>query len=99
MNNDYHVYFDALRREGLRVSGAEQLHLPRVEATDSPRGVPQVEVALFCVERYVSVEAARLMLRQPWLNFPNWSVSPMPTCGPVSTWSTQDQSTGSATTC
>jgi 2-dehydropantoate 2-reductase len=48
----------ALRESGLRVSGAQSLRLPRVQATDNPFEVGAVDLVLFCVKLYDTDAAA-----------------------------------------
>lgn len=55
------AHLRALRESGLRVSGAETVHVPRVQATDDPREIGAVELVLFCVKLYdTDVAAAAL---------------------------------------
>lgn len=48
----------ALREAGLRVSGAQSLQLPRVQATDDPRELGAVDLVLFSVKLYDTDAAA-----------------------------------------
>jgi 2-dehydropantoate 2-reductase len=48
----------ALRESGLLVSGAQSLHLPRVQATDDPRELGVVDLVLFSVKLYDTDAAA-----------------------------------------
>lgn len=48
----------AMRSGGLRISGAEEFHVSDVKVSDSPSQVGAVDVVLFCVKLYDTVEAA-----------------------------------------
>ena len=52
------AHLRALRESGLRVSGAQSLHLSRVQATDNLREVGAVDLVLFCVKLYDTDAAA-----------------------------------------
>jgi 2-dehydropantoate 2-reductase len=55
-------HLQALRSEGLRVEGPEPMHLPHVDATDDPRSVGVVDVAMLCVKLW-DTEAALEQMR------------------------------------
>lgn len=55
------AHLEAMRRNGLRVSGVETLSVPRIVATDTTQGVAAVDAALFCVKRYDTAGAAELL--------------------------------------
>jgi len=52
------AHLAAMRRTGLRISGAEDLLLPEVQATDDPAQVAAVDAVLFCVKLYDTEAAA-----------------------------------------
>lgn len=52
------AHLEALRSQGLRVSGAEAIHVGDVVATDRPEELGPVETVLFCVKQYDTEEAA-----------------------------------------
>ena len=51
------AHLDAMRSGGLRIRGAEELHIPKVNVTDTPSTVGAVDVVLFCVKLYDTAEA------------------------------------------
>jgi len=53
------AHLEAMQREGLRLRGAENLHLCDVRATDSPAEIGEADIVLFCVKLYDTVDAAR----------------------------------------
>jgi 2-dehydropantoate 2-reductase len=55
-------HLQALRGEGLRVEGPEPMQLARVDATDDPRSVGVVDVAMLCVKLW-DTEAALEQMR------------------------------------
>jgi len=55
-------HLEAMRREGLRVEGPEPIHIPRVNATDDPREVGVVDVAVVGVKLW-DTEAALEQMR------------------------------------
>jgi 2-dehydropantoate 2-reductase len=55
-------HLQALRSEGLRVEGPEPMQLPHVDATDDPRSVGVVDVAMLCVKLW-DTEAALEQMR------------------------------------
>jgi 2-dehydropantoate 2-reductase len=55
-------HLEAMRRDGLRVEGPEPLHVPRPQATDDPRLVGEVDLAMFCVKLW-DTEAALEQIR------------------------------------
>jgi 2-dehydropantoate 2-reductase len=55
-------HLQALRGEGLRVEGPEPMQLPHVDATDDPRSVGAVDVAMLCVKLW-DTEAALEQMR------------------------------------
>jgi 2-dehydropantoate 2-reductase len=64
--NDVHfiargAHLDALRRNGLEVSGGDSLSLSDVAATDKPDEVGPVDAILFCVKLYDTEPAARAL--------------------------------------
>lgn len=52
------AHLEAMRRGGLRICGAEQLHIPKVNVSDAPTQLGAVDVVLFCVKLYDTAEAA-----------------------------------------
>ena len=52
------AHLEALRTNGLRVSGADSVHLTEVIATDRPEEIGTVDVVLFCVKLYDTESAA-----------------------------------------
>jgi 2-dehydropantoate 2-reductase len=69
------AHLDALRTRGLRLlSSKGDLHLPRVNATDDPRAVGPVDIALFAVKLY-DTDSALAML--PPLLGPDTAVIPL----------------------
>lgn len=52
------AHLEAIRANGLRVSGADQLHLTDIVATDRPDEIGPVDVILFCVKLYDTESAA-----------------------------------------
>lgn len=55
------AHLEALRRKGLRVSGADAIHLPAIVATDRPEEIGAVDAVLFCVKLYDTEAAARAL--------------------------------------
>jgi 2-dehydropantoate 2-reductase len=55
-------HLQAMRSEGLRVEGPEPMHLRQVAATDDPRSIGVVDVALLCVKLW-DTEAALEQMR------------------------------------
>lgn len=55
------AHLAAMRRSGLRISGAEQFQVSDLNVSDSPSQVDAVDVVLFCVKLYDTVEAATAM--------------------------------------
>jgi 2-dehydropantoate 2-reductase len=55
------AHLEALRRHGLRISGAESLEVPGLLATDRPVDIGPVDAVLFCVKLYDTEAAARLL--------------------------------------
>ena len=55
------AHLRALRRHGLRISGAESLEVPDLLATDRPAEIGAVDAVLFCVKLYDTEAAARLL--------------------------------------
>jgi 2-dehydropantoate 2-reductase len=55
-------HLQAMRSEGLRVEGPEPMHLRQVAATDDPRSIGAVDVALLCVKLW-DTEAALEQMR------------------------------------
>ncbi len=53
------AHLEAMKQAGLRLHGAEDLHLRNVRATDSPIEIGRVDLLLFCVKLYDTVEAAQ----------------------------------------
>jgi len=56
------THLEALRTDGLTVSGGESLHLVDIVATDRPADVGPVDAVLFCVKLYDTESAARAMV-------------------------------------
>ncbi len=55
---------DALRREGLRITGAMgDFHVPHVQATDDPSGSRGFDLVLLCVKNYDLEDAAAAVAR------------------------------------
>jgi len=55
------AHLKALRTNGLRVSGADSVHLTEVIATDRPEEIGTVDVVLFCVKLYDTDSAASML--------------------------------------
>lgn len=55
------AHLDALRTQGLTVSGADKLHVADVVATDRPDDIGPVDVILFCVKLYDTESAAKAL--------------------------------------
>ncbi len=53
------AHLEAMRRAGLRLCGAENLHLRDVRTTNTPTEIGTVDVVLFCVKLYDTVDAAQ----------------------------------------
>lgn len=68
------AHLDALQRQGLQVIGLEEFHIPKVNATNNPATVGEVDVVLVCVKAYDTDEAVRQML--PMVG-PNTMVLPL----------------------
>lgn len=51
-------HLQAMRKNGLKVSGADCIHLEEVVATDNPKEIGPVDVVLFCVKLYDTQVAA-----------------------------------------
>jgi len=56
------AHLEALRSNGLTVSGAESLHLINIVATDRPADIGPVDAVLFCVKLYDTESAAKAMV-------------------------------------
>lgn len=56
------AHLEALRSNGLTVSGAESLHLIDIVATDRPADIGPVDAVLFCVKLYDTESAAKAMV-------------------------------------
>ena len=54
-------HLQAMRNKGLKVSGADDMHLAQVFATDKPEHIGPVDVILFCVKTYDTQTAARAL--------------------------------------
>ena len=54
-------HLEALRRRGLRISGAESLEVSGLQATDRPAEIGTVDTVLFCVKLYDTQAAAELI--------------------------------------
>lgn len=52
-------HLDAMRRDGLRIRGAEEFQVSDITATDTPAEIGVVDVVLFCVKLYDTLEAAK----------------------------------------
>lgn len=52
-------HLEALRRDGLRIRGADELHVADVDATDAPAQIGVVDAVLFCVKLYDTSAAAK----------------------------------------
>ena len=52
------AHLEAIRANGLRVTGAESLHLKDVVATDRPEEIGRVDCVIFCVKLYDTESAA-----------------------------------------
>lgn len=55
-------HLQALQTGGLKVTGLEEFHLPKVTATSNPAEIGPVDVILFGVKAYDTEESARQML-------------------------------------
>jgi 2-dehydropantoate 2-reductase len=55
------AHLDAIRANGLRVTGAESIHLTDVVATDRPDEIGPVDAVLFCVKLYDTESAAEAL--------------------------------------
>lgn len=55
------AHLEAIRASGLRVTGAESLHLGDAVATDRPEEIGPVDVVLFCVKLYDTESAAKAL--------------------------------------
>ena len=53
------AHLKAMLQQGLSVRGAENLHLSNVQATDTPAEIGEVDLVLFCVKLYDTVDAAQ----------------------------------------
>jgi 2-dehydropantoate 2-reductase len=56
------AHLEALRSNGLTVSGAESLHLIDIVATDRPADIGPVDAVLFCVKLYDTEPAAKAII-------------------------------------
>lgn len=56
------AHLEALRSNGLTVSGAESLHLVDIVATDRPADIGPVDAVLFCVKLYDTESAAKAII-------------------------------------
>ena len=52
-------HLEAMRARGLRIGGAESIHVTDVVATDRPEEIGPVDAVLFCVKQYDTEQAAR----------------------------------------
>lgn len=43
-------HLEAMRRDGLRVEGAVEIHVPKVNVTDDPRQIGAADIAMLCVK-------------------------------------------------
>ena len=50
-------HLEAMRREGLRIAGPEQIHVKRVSATDDPNKIGVADVVLVCVKLWDTEQA------------------------------------------
>lgn len=53
------AHLEALRRNGLRILGADAVHVPEVTATDTPEEIGVVDAVLFCVKLYDTAAATK----------------------------------------
>ncbi len=53
------THLEALRRDGLRILGADAVHIPEIAATDTPGDIGVVDAVFFCVKLYDTAEAAK----------------------------------------
>ena len=56
------AHLEAMRADGLVVSGADSLRLANVVATDNPDDIGFVDAVLFCVKLYDTESAAGAMM-------------------------------------
>ena len=54
-------HLQALQENGLKVSGADSIYLPQVNATENPDDIGQVDAVLFCVKLYDTNTAANML--------------------------------------
>ena len=54
-------HLQAMRKSGLKVSGADCIHLEKVIATDNPKEIGPVDVILFCVKLYDTQAAVNVL--------------------------------------
>lgn len=53
------AHLEVMRENGLKVGGAQSIHLNKVYATDNPQQIGPVDAVLFCVKLYDTEAAAR----------------------------------------
>jgi len=54
-------HLEAMRRDGLRVEGEVEIHVPRVNATDDAREIGVADVVMFCVKLWDTEPALELI--------------------------------------
>jgi 2-dehydropantoate 2-reductase len=50
-------HLEAMRRDGLRIDGAEQIHIKQVNATDDPKEIGVADIVLLCVKLWDTEQA------------------------------------------
>ncbi len=53
------AHLQAIRKQGLRICGVENMHLPKVRASDTPAEIGIVDTVLFCVKLYDTESATK----------------------------------------
>jgi 2-dehydropantoate 2-reductase len=54
-------HLEAMRRDGLRIEGEVEIHVPRVNATDDAREIGVADVVMFCVKLWDTEPALKLI--------------------------------------
>jgi len=54
-------HLEAMRSRGLRIAGAESVHVRDVVASDNPQEIGPVDAVLFCVKQYDTEQAAQAL--------------------------------------
>ena len=50
-------HLEAMRRDGLRIEGSEQIHIKQVNATDDPKEIGVADIVLLCVKLWDTEQA------------------------------------------